>query len=432
MRIIDNLIIINLNNDKGDVLFVNGINGCVDIIHKREFEIIKRWKDAKTIIAVDDFEKGLIENLLRRQYILDLEEETTIKNNIIKKLKENYNLSSKNSKAAYFVLTYNCNFACPYCYEKGINDSKILTKEMVDKVFADNPDLEHIGLFGGEPFLLSNKGIIEYIFKKAPNLSYSAITNGYYLQEYISLLKSVNFLNIQVTLDGSEKKHNKTRMLRNGKPTYQKIIAGIRNCIENNIHITIRMNISPENIEDCLNEKAQIESTEWGHKVAFELQPLFQCQSDIRANLYCSLFENDLDAKNISNDMLRKLMPISNFLYNGTKLRPILKSCDREGQYKYYDANGDIYNCILAVGNKNKSIGTFYPDLVLKKDSFVTRDITTIEECKKCPNSLLCGGGCPNGLTNFENIYTPNCYSFYNDLKYTVPLVYKYKYGSEK
>ncbi len=120
-------------------------------------------------------------------------------------------------------------------------------------------------------------------------------------------------------------------------------------------------------------------------------------------------------------------MPISDALYNGTKLKPRLKICDCGGQNRFYDPYGNIYNCILAVGQIHKSIGQYYPEFSLKEKSFHTRDITTIEECKNCSNSLLCGGGCPNGISDSEDIYKSNCYSFINDIENKVPLIYKIK-----
>jgi len=43
MRIIKNLISIDLKNENSDYLFVNGINGSADIVHKKEREIVENW-----------------------------------------------------------------------------------------------------------------------------------------------------------------------------------------------------------------------------------------------------------------------------------------------------------------------------------------------------------------------------------------------------
>jgi uncharacterized protein len=425
MRVIKNLISIDLKNENSDYLFVNGINGSADIIHKKEREIVENWQKSDKIIVKNEFEKSLYDYMSSRQYIMNEEDEQKSKQNVINRLKKTFEERVQNQRIAWFVLTYSCNFACPYCYEKDVEGSPIISKDMVDKIFSSNPNIEYIGFFGGEPLLNNNMEIIKYIISKAPNAKYSAITNGYNLVDYMEILKSIDVLNIQVTLDGAKDLHNKTRCLRNGLPSYDRIIDGVKKCIENEIPIKIRMNISPENIENCLEEKRRIESTEWGKNVEFELQPLFQCSSSVKTELHQSLFDNDTNEKSIKNQIYKKLSPISDFLYNGKKLRPILKNCDRDGQSRFYDPYGNIYNCILAVGKAHKSIGQYYPEFLLKEKSYHTRDITTIETCKNCANSLLCGGGCPNALPEEIDVFSPNCYSFLNDISDMVPLVDK-------
>ncbi len=430
MKIIKNLIAIDLKDENEDYLFVNGINGMVDIVHKKEREIIENWRCADEIIIKDEFEQSIYDYLVSHQYIMDIDDEQTAKQNIIEKLKHLSDERSQNQRKACFVITYNCNFACPYCYEKEVETSPVISKSMVDKVFLDNPNIEYISFFGGEPFLNSNRDIIKYIISKAPDAKYSAITNGYYLLEYIDIFKSIDITSIQVTIDGTREAHNKSRCLINGSPTYDKIIDGIKICVENKIPIKIRMNISPENLANCLEEKKRIESTDWGKNVQFELQPLFQCSSSTSNDLYESLVDNDNEDGSTENQILKNLSPISDFLYNGTKLVPVLKTCDRDGLNRFYDPYGNVYNCILAVGQKHKSIGQYYPELSLKEKSFLTRDITTIEKCKNCANSLLCGGGCPNALYDTEDVFSPNCFNFLNDVNNTIPLVYKARMSS--
>jgi len=57
------------------------------------------------------------------------------------------------------------------------------------------------------------------------------------LEEFIDLLKKIKIGYIMVTLDGDESNHNSNQYLANGNPTYQKIISGIKKCLENNIPI---------------------------------------------------------------------------------------------------------------------------------------------------------------------------------------------------
>ena len=429
MRFIHNLVVIDLKNEAGDTLLANGINGLVDVVHGKERTIIEKWMGEEEIIPEGEEEKRLYELLEKRQYLLQEEEEERRKNQIIEKLRESR--QQKATDSAWFVLTYRCNFHCPYCYENSVKREKTMTIEMIDKVFEINPDLRHIGLFGGEPLLPENRELIEHIFRRAPQAKYYAITNGFYLEEYMDLLQSVRFSNVQVTLDGTEERHNETRFQAKGQPTYGKILAGIQKCLSADIPVTIRMNLSAENYEDLIREKAIIESTEWGKKAMFEIQPLFQCGKEEERQLYEKLMEQDRKGTQGANRILAKMLPLTNFLYSGTRLRPIIRACDPEGIKRFYDANGDIYNCILAVGQEAKKVGTYYPEFMLKEKSFLTRDITKIEQCRTCKNALFCGGGCPNGIPEDKDIYSPNCYSFWNETENTVPAIFRLKQKGE-
>lgn len=148
--------------------------------------------------------------------------------------------------------------------------------------------------------------------------------------------------------------------------------------------------------------------------------------------LYEKLMEQDQKGAPGANQILTKMLPLSNFLYNGTRLRPVLRACDPEGVNRFYDPCGDIYNCILAVGQVPKAVGTYFPDFRLKEKSFLTRDITKIKECKTCKNALFCGGGCPNGISDERDLYSPNCYSFYNEAENMIPAIFRLKQNGEK
>ena len=425
MRLIHNIIEITLKD--GNCLFVNGLSGAVDLIYGKDLDTLQAWKKEADIQPKTINDKALFDKLVSRKYIMTETEEANYKEQLIKKLQARQN-TSLSAQCAWFVLSYNCNFACPYCYESGVPQGNVMSKEMIDRVFSLNPDIKSIGLFGGEPLLLGHKALIEHIIEQAPkDAAFFVITNGYYLEEYVDTLSKVNVKNIQVTLDGTEHRHNMTRILRNGMPSYQKILSGIRLCVKNDLPVTIRMNLSRDNMQDCFTEKAHLQETEWGQKLSFELQPLFQSDIDDHQMIFDEMFTNDHQDPYGTNRLLEKMSVLSNFLYNNTPMRPVLKACDTEGQNRFYDSEGNIYNCILAVGNPEKSIGTYYPDAVLKEKSFLTRDITKIEKCKNCAAALLCGGGCPNGIPAQCDLYSPNCWNYLHDINYTIPQIWELK-----
>ena len=68
---------------------------------------------------------------------------------------------------------------------------------------------------------------------------------------------------------------------------------------------------------------------------------------------------------------------------------------------------------LLSFGKKQYAIGTFYPEFNFdedKKDIWQKRDIFSIEKCRTCRFSPICGGGCAySSLLIFKNNKEPVC-----------------------
>lgn len=85
--------------------------------------------------------------------------------------------------------------------------------------------------FGGEPLLAMDA--IEYISKhaleicriaKKPLIS-SMTTNGYFLDcATFEKLSAYNLIDIKITIDGLKQTHDMQRVLKDGSPTFDKII----------------------------------------------------------------------------------------------------------------------------------------------------------------------------------------------------------------
>lgn len=122
MKFIRNLVVIDIKNDEGDILLVNGINGFLDVVHKKEWAVIEKWMQEDEIIPIGEEERRMYELFEKRQYFLSREDEEIKKQQIIKKLKEH--IQQTESDLAWFVLTYRCNFHCSYCYENTVKSEK--------------------------------------------------------------------------------------------------------------------------------------------------------------------------------------------------------------------------------------------------------------------------------------------------------------------
>ena len=255
-------IFVELKNQDTHVLLVHGYTGAIDKVTKKVAHFLKENKtfdNDNKIISTETFNK-----LIQRGYITDkspYEEKETVK-----KMAEIFHKRDKSVKNFMFLIAYDCNFRCPYCFENEVSSNgkgwtkRVFTKEFVDKAYDAFNEIEpntnlhskKIILYGGEPLLEKNKSIIEYIVDKGSALGYSfmAITNGYDLDYFEELLSQDKINQLQISIDGTEEKHNNRRTHYLYGESFQKIITNIEIALKKQINVFIRINTELNNFED--------------------------------------------------------------------------------------------------------------------------------------------------------------------------------------
>jgi len=141
------------------------------------------------------------------------------------------------------ITTRSCQLNCPYCFEKGISRKEQLTIETAKKIvlWCQNYLHQHqdcdklkVVLSGGEPLL--NKEVIKYILPKLNHIArekqllfeLDMITNGELLDiKTLSFLNRYNMKAVQITIDGPKEIHDKRRIRKDGKGTFDKIMQNI-------------------------------------------------------------------------------------------------------------------------------------------------------------------------------------------------------------
>lgn len=307
------------------------------------------------------------------------------------------------SKLHLIILpTERCNFRCTYCYEdfaigkmkKPIQDAIVnFSKKRIS-------DLKNFQLdwFGGEPLLAKN--VIYYIMSEVlasvnerGNINFnSEITTNAYLLDIDTFEKLINLkvTNYQITLDGTLKFHNQTRIKADGSGTFKKIwnnLIKIKNS-SHNFHITLRVHITNKNVLDIQELLNQINES-FGDDSRF------------------SVFLKPVEALGSIND------ETFNFLPNNKKLNTIsllnsllnksLQSPPSTGNYVCYASkgnsfvirsNGSINKCTVALNDERNDIGKIELDGSLtlnnsKMKLWMTGLQTQESQMLSCPNSLL-------------------------------------------
>ncbi len=163
----------------------------------------------------------------------------------------------KNDKLEGLVLnvTEDCNLNCTYCIYSGCYKNERTTnktfmdfevaKKSIDIFIQESEDPALISFYGGEP--LNNmkliKKIIKYSKQSYPNknILFSMTSNFYNAERYIDTLAGEN-LQLLISLDGPKNIHDKYRIHRDRKSTWNKIMRNIQKMKE----------IYPEYARNCV------------------------------------------------------------------------------------------------------------------------------------------------------------------------------------
>lgn len=142
-------------------------------------------------------------------------------------------------------ITNLCNFACPGCHVFKIGDNKIpetnMSYEVAEKAvrffiglirnYFPNGPYFRLSIYGGEPLL--NRPVIYRLLEEigrenqSVNIEWILNTNGSLLnQEDLSHFSSVE-VDIHMSIDGLEEKHNRTRKDKLGKKTFDRVMNAV-------------------------------------------------------------------------------------------------------------------------------------------------------------------------------------------------------------
>lgn len=300
--------------------------------------------------------------------------------------------------------TEQCNFRCTYCYEDfSVGKMKAETVQAIKNFLAKRlPELDvlKVSWFGGEP--LAAKDIVfeisEFIFyyvKQRPQLKYIAgmTTNAFTLKpQLLEDLVKLNVKNFQISLDGTEEKHNKTRIRMDGKGTFSVIWNNLLLAKNSNLDfkIMLRIHLTPDNLIDIHNLTNEIKSSFSG---------------DSRFSVFFKTIENLGGPTSGSFRTIHgkdKGEILKNFYTAlGDELRG--RQLESDGPYVCYAAqpnslmirsNGKIGKCTVAFSDGRNDLGQLHNDGTIsidtKKLSLWTRGLKTMDKHDlHCPMSTM-------------------------------------------
>lgn len=312
---------------------------------------------------------------------------------------------NKKTYSIFINPTLDCNLCCWYCYEKHIKDS-LLNEDVMhsvwslikNKINVEKIENLSISFFGGEPFLALDSVVLPLLLNtsslccdNACKFSVSFVTNGTLLSqnclEKLSDIKTASPMLFQITLDGNEYFHNKTKSFKKDIGSYKLVIKNIKNVLSYKMKVTLRFNMTKENLMSYYDVLPDLQDLPQEEKklINIDLQHVWQ------------------DNTNDSSQILQIQKKIREaFLEQGFNVNE-LKHIDPSRCYADLENhvtinyNGDLYKCTARDFTESNREGILMKDGTLAwNEKYHKRMLIKYGNafCRKCSIYPLCHGGC--------------------------------------
>jgi uncharacterized protein len=268
--------------------------------------------------------------------------------------------------------TEKCNFRCVYCYEKFPNQrlTNALTSSILRLLSYRIPELHtlSIGWFGGEP-LLELARVLQ-INRFAKNLCASGgcsfkshmTTNGYLLDANAAKeLVNVGVTSFQVSLDGTEEDHNRTRQLGSQEGTYATIIRNLVSLKHSPLEFEVfRLHVHAGNVESVRQLIDMLVKEFYGdQRFKLNLQGILKYDSSHKITLPLA----DRSQLRSLRDYAERTIPPSQLI----RLSHLLSCCYASMPNHFViRANGKVQKCTVALYDERNDVGELLHDGTFK------------------------------------------------------------------
>lgn len=311
------------------------------------------------------------------------------------------------------LTTYGCNLKCTYCFEEStrttvkldtLNQQKII-RWLKHKIREFGYRNLYINYYGGEPLL--NQPAMEQISGEMKRWCAAAgvgfrmavQTNGYLLTpEVVGKFKKLNLTSVRVSLDGVGADHDRTRPLRGGGGTFERIMTNIVACVDL-VTIGISIGYQKGNIEPLRKLIDHFEEAGVLHKlgriipspITPTLGPTGQPEAVRGSECMCNSQDAVLaEANRQINELFRaKGIPTAR---SGLSIN--VCPLTRENGGVTIDQEGRIYKCNSLLGHPEFAVG-HVDDVRFNTAGDAFRDLDVWRQCPvDCTFLPMCSGGC--------------------------------------
>jgi uncharacterized protein len=423
------------------------------IFNARTQALVKINQDLKSILDkisnVSREEVGPYEKDLRKMFemgliVRDKKDDDERFEKFIEQRK--YGIDRSNFTAS-ILTTYNCNFACTYCFEESTRTSSqrldVPTSDVIMAWIKKRAEKYRvaqltINYYGGEPLL--NQPIMEYISghmktwctEKGMKFKVNIQTNGSLMTpEFLDKHIPLGLQSARISLDGTKETHDRQRPTRgSGAGTFDKVMENIKHAVDR-IKISIAAGYDQGDTSGIIDLLDYLEDVGILHKLDnfmhTAVHPTLGPKENpgaIQSSQCMSNYESDtlLKTTQIIKERMRKKGMISK-----TGLSTSMCPLTRENGGVTIDTNGLLFKCNSMLGHPDLAIGNVREDEYNQR----SKDFLNSDAWKKCDADCayapICNTGCRLfGFFKHQDFSAKSCEKEYMD-KF-IPMAIKKEY----
>ncbi|MBS2020886.1 MAG: radical SAM protein [Deltaproteobacteria bacterium] len=305
--------------------------------------------------------------------------------------------------------TLACNLACGYCFQKDSPAFNTMHRETEDATLewilneVDKRGMRTLSIhyFGGEPlnrkeFCVRSAEVLSSAMRaRGGSFNWTMTTNGVELTpEFAKRMVAHGPGAIKVTLEGDKDTHDKVRVYRNGKGTFDRILDNVISCSPI-VKMRVGGNFLPhegpsyERLLDRL-EAAGLANVLDGVK----FKPRQDIERDASGCSGCS--HQSQEATQTLVQLNRSISKRKLGTHEGEALEGMLGPCELHWKNNVtIDPDGLIYKCPAVAGRPELAVGKVTEDAPLGVAPLVKS--RPWEKCGDCAYMPVCVGGCLGG-----------------------------------
>ncbi|HEY6910188.1 MAG TPA: radical SAM protein [Myxococcales bacterium] len=364
---------------------------------------IERWKNGES--PQDDEEREIQAALVEDGLLVEGRAEDDAR------LRAHLDKASEGVPGTLYVTlmpTLRCNLACTYCFQKEhpafermSSPTEDATLEWILRQIDERalPRL-HIHYFGGEPttrkdFCLRTAEVLSAAMKaRGGTFEWQMTTNGIELDlAFARKMDSFGRGAFKVTLDGDKETHDRMRVYRDGRGSFDVIFENVAALARDGIRVVVGGHFFPDQAPSFEKLLDRLEQTGVGRLLAgVQFRPMEDTQRTSGGTCTdCSAQQETQTLVQLNKSIdRRKLMPAK---FKGDALQGLLGPCELHWKNNYtIDPDGRVYKCPVVAGIPGLEVAQVASAEPEKVAPLV--ELRPWEKCGDCPYLPVCVGGC--------------------------------------